>query len=299
MAAACSHRAWRLLAGVLGVAVTAGCLAEHADTSAPQPGPDVQSSSASRTFPTHGRFDYQLGGAYPPPPGTAIVARDSTDPPAPGTFSICYLNAFQTQPGQGSDWDRGLLLHDRSGRPLVDPDWPDEFILDTTTGAKRQAIAGRLQMLVDTCASQGFDAVEPDNLDTYSREYVHRHARQAPTRSDNVSLLALLADRAHQRGMLIAQKNAGEDSAAIRRQGGTDFAIAEECQRYDECQAFTDVYGPDLIEVEYDDYDEVDSAAVFEAACTERGATASVILRDRDVVTPDRSGYRYEICPDA
>lgn len=296
MTVSTGRAARRLLAVALSVGLTAGCLASG--TTTPAATTPAATSTASRPFPAHGRFDYQLGGAYPPPPGTAIVARDSTDPPAPGTFSICYLNAFQTQPGQGSSWDRGLLLHDRSGRPLVDPDWPDEFILDTTTEADRQAIASRLEVLIDSCATRGFDAIEPDNLDTYARSYVRRHAERAPTRDDNVALLALLADRAHQRGLLIAQKNAGEDSATIRRKAGTDFAIAEECQRYDECQASTDVYGPNLIEIEYDDYDEVSPAAVFEAACAERGGTASVILRDRDVVTPDRSGYRYELCPD-
>jgi hypothetical protein len=32
--------------------------------------------------PADGQFDYQLGGAYPPAPGVAIVDRDRSAPPA-------------------------------------------------------------------------------------------------------------------------------------------------------------------------------------------------------------------------
>jgi hypothetical protein len=34
--------------------------------------------------PANGAFDYQLGGAYPPPPGTQIVTRDRTESPLGG-----------------------------------------------------------------------------------------------------------------------------------------------------------------------------------------------------------------------
>jgi hypothetical protein len=44
--------------------------------------------------------DYQLGGAYPPPAGVGVVARDWREQPAAGAYGICYINGFQTQPEQ-------------------------------------------------------------------------------------------------------------------------------------------------------------------------------------------------------
>ena len=69
------------------------------------------------------------------------------------------------------------------------------------------------------------------------------------------------------------------------------FAIAEECQANDECDEYTNAYGTNVIEIEYDEND-------FTDACSERGASISIILRDQDVVPAGKNskGYRYEFC---
>lgn len=69
--------------------------------------------------------DYQLGGGYPPAPYVTVVARDSTDTPAPWLFNICCVNGFRTQPG--ADWPEALLLHGSDSSPLANPGWSDEF----------------------------------------------------------------------------------------------------------------------------------------------------------------------------
>ena len=74
-----------VLAALVGLAL-AGCAAG----STPASGPALP--------PVGGGLDYQLGGAYDPPAGVDIVVRDSTDEPAAGLYSVCYLNGFQTQP---------------------------------------------------------------------------------------------------------------------------------------------------------------------------------------------------------
>ncbi len=95
--------------------------------------------------PPAGIADYQLGGAYAPAAEVQIVVRDRTDPPARGRYSICYVNAFQTQPGSDPWWKKQhpeLLLRDPStGRLVRDPGWPDEILLDIRTSAKRAALA--------------------------------------------------------------------------------------------------------------------------------------------------------------
>jgi len=45
--------------------------------------------------PTGAAPDYQLGAAYEPPAGVAVVARDRTADPTPGVYSICYVDGAQ------------------------------------------------------------------------------------------------------------------------------------------------------------------------------------------------------------
>jgi hypothetical protein len=122
--------------------------------------------------PVSGQFDYQLGAAYELEGGLDVVVRDATAEPAAGSYNICYVNGFQTQPGDAGFWLDGnedLLLHDAAGNLVVDPDWPDEYVLDPSTQAKRDRILDVLGPVVTGCADAGFDAVEIDNLDTWTR----------------------------------------------------------------------------------------------------------------------------------
>ncbi|GAB3898943.1 hypothetical protein GCM10029964_084170 [Kibdelosporangium lantanae] len=57
------------------------------------------SAAAVAAPPAHATFDYQIGGAYGPPSGVRVVTRDHTAAPAAGLYNICYVNAFQAQPG--------------------------------------------------------------------------------------------------------------------------------------------------------------------------------------------------------
>ncbi len=117
-----------------------------------------------------GAFDYQLGGAYEPAPEVQLVARDRTDAPADGLYSICYINGFQTQPGEQELWPADTLLT-IGGELVFDSDWPDEVLLDTSTNAKREAVLGIVGPWIEGCARDGFDAVEFDNLDSFTRSH--------------------------------------------------------------------------------------------------------------------------------
>ncbi len=232
-------------------------------------------------------FDYQLGGSYRPAADVRIVDRDRTSTPARGVYSICYVNAFQTQPEQATWWRRHhptLLLRSR-GHLVQDPGWPGEYLLDTSSAAKRRALLTIVGGWFDGCARKGFRAVEPDNLDSWTRQGV----RGAITRADNIAFARALVTRAHARGLAIAQKNTTElTSARI----GFDFAIAEECEVYRECGTYTSHYGRHVIEIEYTD----NGRAAFTRACRARGRSVSVILRDRDVVARGDRAYRYAHC---
>lgn len=241
--------------------------------------------------PVNAQFDYQIGGAYQPAPSVQIVDRDRTSHPAAGRYNICYVNAFQTQAEQDR-WRKRqhakLLLHTRSGELVEDAGWPGEILLDTSTTAKRHGLARIIGRWIDGCARKGFDAIEPDNLDSYTR------SRGRLTTADNFAYAKLLVARAHHDGLAIAQKNDAEHSHRGAASVGFDFALAEECQVYGECGNFRRAYGDNVIEVEYDD-----SAAgrrAYRVACAAQGRHVSVIERDRDVVPRGKPAYVYRAC---
>jgi hypothetical protein len=212
--------------------------------------------------------DYQLGGAADPPANVGIVARDRTEPPAPSRFNVCYVNGFQTQPDEARFWKnhRDLLLHDADGQLVVDEAW-GETLLDVRTPAKRKALARIEGRWVRGCARHGYDAVEYDNLDSFTRSggLISRH--QA------VRFARMLVGQAHDHGLAAGQKNlAGFDGTRI----GYDFAVAEECGRYDECQRYVDHFGDQVLMVEYREQD-------FAATCAAYGPTHAVELRDLDL----------------
>ncbi|MEU3016967.1 endo alpha-1,4 polygalactosaminidase [Nocardiopsis sp. NPDC007018] len=239
-----------------------------------------------------GGFDYQLGGAYPPPEEATIVVRDSSAEPASGTYSVCYVNGFQTQPGEETAWlEDDLVLLDEDGAPVADPGWPDEMLLDTSTGEKRKRIARRLGETVDGCARAGFDAVEFDNLDS------HLRSGGALTVDDNLALAVEIVALAHGSGLAAAQKNAAEEAERGRDKAGFDFAVTESCAAWSECSAYTDVYGPDgVLDIEYPE--DLDAAGTsFGAVCDDPATPPRSLLRDLGLVPPDQPGHVYERCP--
>ena len=234
--------------------------------------------------PANGGFDYQLGGAYDPGDAVEIVARDRTDEPDADRYSICYVNGFQTQPDEAAFWldeHPDLLVRGTDGEPATDPEWPDEWILDISTPANRDEVVAIVGAWVDGCAADGYDAVEIDNLDTFTR------FPDQLGEDDAAALARALTERAHAAGLAIGQKNA-VDLVARREELGFDFAVAEQCTEFDECEAFAEGYGDQVYVVEYDE-------AAFEQGC-ERHPELSIVLRDLDLVEPDDPAYERRTC---
>jgi len=265
--------------------VTSASLQPMTTTAPPEPRPRPPAPIVLP--PIAGRFDYQLGGAYAPPPGTTIVERDRASLPVPRTYGICYVNAFQTQPEELTWWKahHARVLLATGGTLVQDPDWPGEVLLDTSTPARRAEAAAVVGGWIDGCAAKGYRAVELDNLDSWTR------SGGRLTAASNVAFAKLLVARAHLRRLAVAQKNTAELAPQGRRIG-FDFAVAEECQVYGECGAYTSAYGRHVIEVEYTD----NGVDAFTAACAARGRLISVVLRDRDLVAAGDQGYAYRRC---
>ena len=93
-------------------------------------------------------------------------------------------------------------------------------------------------------AADGFQAVEYENLDSFSRSH------HLISRSDARRYAALLVWRAHATGLAAAQKNWAEwNGTAV----GFDFAVAEQCGQYHECDRYVAHYGRHVLAVEYRD----------------------------------------------
>ncbi|GII05414.1 endo alpha-1,4 polygalactosaminidase [Planobispora takensis] len=261
----------RGLALPAAAAVLLGLLTGTAGAAAPEPPP------------ANAKADYQLGGGYTPPAGTRIVSRDRTEAPAAGRYNICYVNGLQTQPHEIGWWKRNhaALLLKRGGAYVEDEEW-GELMFDIRTPAKRAALARIVGGWIGGCAAKGYDAVEIDNLDTFSRSGGLIRKEHA------LAFAALLIRSAHAEGLAIAQKNSAGIAAAGRR-AGFDFAVAEECGRYDECGAYVRVYGADVIVVEY-------RRADFAETCEQYGSRLSVMLRDVRLRKAGQRGYVYGAC---
>ncbi|WP_405847313.1 endo alpha-1,4 polygalactosaminidase [Streptomyces sp. NBC_01518] len=242
----------------------------------PSASPSRSAPGTVQLPPLHADFDYQIGGAYPPPAGVRIVSRDRTASPAPGLYNICYVNAFQAQPDERASWPADLLLRDTNGEVVVDEDW-GEALLDIRTAAKRQRVAARVNRWIDGCAAKGFDAVEPDNYDSYTRSH------GLLTANDATAFITLLARHAHARHLAIAQKNTVE-LAGLRKKLGLDFAIAEECAEYDECGEYAQAFDDRVIVIEYSD-------SGLRKARSGFAGKLSIVRRDVDVSTPGSADY--------
>lgn len=239
--------------------------------------------AAPALFPADGVADYQLGGAYEPAPGVTIVARDSTELPAEGLYSICYVNGFQTQPGEV--WPDALLVQ-ADGHPLADPNWPDEYLIDVSSAANRADAAARLAPVIERCAASGFDAVEFDNLDSYTR------SEGLLTVDDALAFAALLVEQAHDVGLAAGQKNTAELGPVGRDEAGFDFAVVEECAQFDECAAYTDVYGPAVIAIEYTDA----LSRPLDELCADPATPPITVLRDRLLTPAGEPEHVFDHC---
>jgi hypothetical protein len=245
----------------------------------------ANAQAATYTLPTaNAKFDYQIGAAYTPPSGVQVVSRDRNASPAAGVYNICYINAFQVQPDELAWWkaNHDDLLLKKNGKYVVDTDW-NENLIDISTDAKRTAVAAIVGGWMDGCAAKGFKGVEPDNLDSWTRSGGLLSKAQA------VAYAQSLVVYGHGKGLAVAQKNTTDMGTASARQIGFDFAVAEQCADYDECQSYTASYGSNVIVIEY-------SQSQFTKACNAYGGTLSIVLRDVDVTTPGSGSYVFKTC---
>ena len=193
-----------------------------------------------------------------------------------------------SRPDERSNWPQHLVLHELG----EDPNWGGEFLIDISSPAKRAAAAQHVRPMVDRCAEKGFEAVEFDNLDSWTRFGGTPLADRMPFgRRAAIAYAELLTDHAHRRGLAVAQKNTLEASGVTPRGVGSGSTLpsSSNVAATTSVARYTVTYGTHVIAIEY-------GRRAFRSACAAVGQRVSVVLRDVAVSTPGSASYRYRAC---
>jgi hypothetical protein len=175
---------------------------------------------------------YDIDGANTPAADVATLT-------AAGRHVICYVNA-----GAREDFRADAKNYPESVQGKGLSGWPGEKWLDIRRwDVLEPLLAARFKM----CKDKGFDAVEPDNVDAFSNS-----SGFPLTAADQLAFNRRVADLAHRAGLGVGLKNDVEQAAALAP--AFDFAVNEECARYDECDALSvfPAAGKPVFHVEYD-----------------------------------------------
>lgn len=219
----------RLAAGVLGALLLA-CLASltACDSSGTQ---GSTAPSAWRLPPEPGAtWQLVLGSESPPPDASAAVydVDGQVTPESiaairsanPDVYLVCYVSM-----GTWEQWrpDAEHFPDAVIGTEL--PDWPGERYVDLRA---LDTLGPLWERRIEDCQAAGFDAVDPDNLDAFAND-----SGFDLSEADAVAAFTLFAQLAHDHGLAVGQKNAGELTASLV--GTADFAVVEQCLEQDLC----------------------------------------------------------------
>ena len=141
-----------------------------------------------------------------------------------GKKVICYFSA-----GSYEDWrsDKNEFLPSDLGHDL--DGWPGEKWLNTSSSQVRRIMKERL----DVAAAKSCDGVDPDNVDAYN----NANNGLGLTADDAIDYILFLATEAHNRGLAIGLKNAGEIIPSVIDQ--MQWTVNEQCTEYNECATWS------------------------------------------------------------
>ncbi len=206
------------------------------------------------------------------PPDVAVLNLDGAETDvslikeihAAGSHAICYINAGGAETFRD---DFASFPDDVRGNPL--DDWPGETWLDIR---ELDVLLPIMAARMAECADKGFDAVDPDNLDGYTAD-----TGFPLTRNDALAYQRELIALAHERGLAVGLKNATELTREVA--DDVDFAVNEQCQQYNEC----DAYGP-LIALDKPVFN-----VEYEGTCDDQPDGVSTVIADMSLDSPTTS----------
>jgi hypothetical protein len=172
-------------------------------------------------------WQWQLQGTIDTTVDAAMYDIDLFDAPqstidalhATGRIVVCYFSA-----GTYEDWRPDAPGFPSSALGNSVAGWPGESWLDTRDSTVRSIMQARL----DRAVQKNCDGVEPDNMDG------HANGPGFPlTANTQLDYNRFIANEAHARGLSVGLKNDVDQAAAL--EPSFDWALNEECSRYDEC----------------------------------------------------------------
>lgn len=183
-----------------------------------------------------------------------------------GTSVICYISvgSYENWRNDADQFPEEVLGNDYEG-------WTGEKWLDIR---RIDLLAPIMRARLDRCAENGFDAVEPDNIEVYTND-----TGFPLTYEDQLRYARWLAEEAHARGLAIGLKNAPDQVKDLVDL--YDFAITEDAFYYGWAELmypFIEASKP-VFAAEY-----TDLPGDFDAFCQRsRELGFSTILKHRDL----------------
>ncbi len=154
-----------------------------------------------------------------------------------GARVICYFSA-----GSYEDWrpDAASFKPADLGEDL--DGWPGEKWLNIRSANVRKIMTARLDLAV----KKGCDGVDPDNVDGYDNDN-----GLGLTEANSVNYMTFLATQAHNRGLAIGLKNAGDIIPDLLP--CMQWSVNEQCIEYDECDTYAPFvhHGKPVFHIEY------------------------------------------------
>ncbi len=182
----------------------------------------------------------QLSGPF------TVIEMDAFDTPASVVakvhalhkHAVCYVDV-----GTWEDWRPDAKDFPRSvlGRP--DQGWAGERWLDIR---RLSVLLPIMTRRIEKCASKGFDAVDPDNVNG-----VENRTGFPLTRSEQLRYDRAIAAIVHAHGMSVALKSYADASGAL--QPSFDFVVDEQCVQFAECNELLPFvqHGQAVFDIEY------------------------------------------------
>ena len=272
------NRARWLNAAFLSIVVAAcacGPSAGSTSDSRPSNAPAAPSRPARWTPSLGDRFQSQLSGSPDRTIRASVydldvfetTAADVAALHAKGRHVVCYIDAGSFEKGRPDEHAFPAVV---LGAIYVG--YPDERWLDIR---RLDLLAPIMDARLDLCKSKAFDAVEPDNIDGW------QNTSGFPlSAKDQIAYNTWFARHAHARGLSIALKNDGDQTAQLLP--WFDFAIVEDCWRQSLCQRYAAMVAAKKVVFTIEYSDRTSRAAFRRGVCPKaRRAGMIAVMKNR------------------